>query len=272
MAVTFAELASSPRLEQDSRERVFVARGSTDEDEIQSEAESQLDATDGGFGNRQIRVEPIDGNQGLWEVTASYSQVTAATPPEVGESSFEFEVSTTTTHITQSLFTIESHSPDPELLPANMWRAIGVTEDGVEGCDILTPESRFSETHYISDATVTETYRRQIISLVGKVNNNGFRGYETGEVMLVGIRGGKRASDEVWEITFSFAVSFNATDLEVGEITGITKRGWEYLWVHYEPRVVASGFTTDRIVPYPVGAYVERVYSYGDYSLLGIGS
>lgn len=267
MAVTFAELRSGLRTENDSRERMFLGSGSSDEDEIQSEAESQLASIDGGFGNRQIRVEPINIETGLWEVTASYSKSAAVSPPEVGQSSYEFEISTTSTHITQSKATTDGQGePGAPTIP-DFSGAIGVTPDGVEGCDILTPESRFSETHYLSDATVTAAYRRMLRSMVGKVNDAAFRDHDGGEVLLVGVRGGKRASDDVWELTFNFATSDNDGSIVVGGLAPFNKGGWEYLWVYYEPSTDA-----DRIVPVPAFGYVERVYDAGDFSTLGIGT
>ena len=47
------------------------------------------------------------------------------------------------------------------------------------------------------------------------------------------------------------------------------KEGWHYLWVRYEDeKDEAAKVLTRR----PVAAYVEQVYQYGDFGLLGIGS
>lgn len=267
MPIAFAELASSPRIETDSRERSFLATGSSDEEDIKSAAESTLPFTDGGLGNRRIAVEPIDSNQGFWEVRADYRSSSPVTPPEVGQSAFEFEIGTTSSHITQSKATVGGYAPAGAPSMPDFDEAIGVTQDGVDGCDTLVPEARFSETHYLSSAFVTAAYRRTLRTLTGKVNSGAFRDHAAGEVLFLGARGGKRANDDVWEVTFSFATSDNATGLSVGAITGIAKGGWEYLWVYYEPVVSA-----DRIALQPAFAYVERVYDSADFSALGIGS
>ncbi len=52
------------------------------------------------------------------------------------------------------------------------------------------------------------------------------------------------------------------------EITGISKRGWDHLWVRYQD---AEDSTAKALVKRPVAAYVERVYYDGDFSGLGIG-
>jgi hypothetical protein len=55
--------------------------------------------------------------------------------------------------------------------------------------------------------------------------------------------------------------------LAVGPITGITKRGWDYLWVRY-----ADAEDQNVLVKQPIAAYVERVYQDGNFVLLGIGT
>lgn len=266
MSVSFAELASSPRIKPESRERSYFATGSFDEDEIKFEAESQLPTTDAGFGGRTIDVDPIDHNQGYWEVTATYVKSTPIAPPAEGESEYSFEVATNSVHITQSIETVSVQVQEGDDTHSSFGGVIGVTKDGVDGCDILVPESRFSETHYLSDSIVTEAYRRTLRSIVGKTNDAPFRDHDTGEVLLVGIRGGKRASDEVWQVEFQFATSDNASGLVIGDINPIDKGGFDYLWIYYEPSVEGT-----RIVPVPAVASVERVYRSANFSDLGIG-
>jgi len=267
MAVAFVELNSGLRIERDTRERVYLATGSTNENEVETEAYEYFPPTEGGIGPLRVRVEPIDAERGLWEVTTTYNRSGSSSAPLVGaESSFEFEIGTTSTHITQSRRTVAGHSIDDEEAVPDFDQAIGVTQDGVDGCDILTPESRFSETHYLSAEFVTPAYRRMLRSMVGKVNLAPFRDHDGGEVLLVGIRGGRRRSDDVWELTFAFATSENAFKIAIGDIVVPRKAGWDYLWVYYEPQVVS-----DRLVSVPKFAFVEEVYQRADFFDLGIG-
>ena len=53
----------------------------------------------------------------------------------------------------------------------------------------------------------------------------------------------------------------------MGDITGINKRGWEYLWVRY-----ADAEDQHVLVKQPISAYVEQVYPEGNFALLGIGA
>ena len=53
-----------------------------------------------------------------------------------------------------------------------------------------------------------------------------------------------------------------------GNITGISKKGWEYLTVLYED---AKQDTPKKILPKPVAVYVNKVYGESNFSGLGIG-
>lgn len=83
-----------------------------------------------------------------------------------------------------------------------------------------------------------------------------------------GASGSKRGEDD-WEITFRFAASPNKTGLTVGDIVGINKKGWEYMWVRYAD---AEDAAAKAIVKKPVAVSVEKVYEEGDFSTLGIGT
>jgi hypothetical protein len=54
--------------------------------------------------------------------------------------------------------------------------------------------------------------------------------------------------------------------LTIGSITGIEKKGHEYLWVRYWDQVVDA-----TLLKRPTHVYVNQVYPEADFSLLGIG-
>jgi hypothetical protein len=99
------------------------------------------------------------------------------------------------------------------------------------------------------------------------VNGSGFKGFAKGELLFLGASGSKRGKDD-WEITYRFAASPNAAGLTLGDITGINKEGWHYLWVRFADD---EDTTAKALIKKPVAAYVEQVYQYGDFSLLGLG-
>jgi len=175
-----------------------------------------------------------------------------------------------TQHITQSRATVNAYAPSGET-PPDFQGAIGVTDNGVEGVDVTVPVYHFSETHYLDDAVVTPAYKGTLFSLTGKVNSASFKGLAAGECLFLGAAGSKRGGSGGgdWEITFRFAGSPNVTGLSVGPITGISKKGWEYLWVRYA-EVEDEGAQV--LVKRPIAAYVERVYDTGNFAALGIGT
>ncbi len=147
--------------------------------------------------------------------------------------------------------------------------AIGVTDSGVEGVDIQVPAYHFTETHFMYDAQVTPAYKLSIFATTGCVNDDWFRGYAPGELLFLGASGAKRGSEQ-WELTFRFSALPNQSNIKVGNITGITKYGWDYLWVQYEDDVDEQA---TKLIKKPTSAYVEQVYPAALFSInLGIGA
>ena len=165
------------------------------------------------------------------------------------------------------LSTIASYAPAGETAP-NFKGAIGATKDSVEGVDITVPVYNFSETHIFAAADVDNAYKGVVAALTSKTNNATFKGFAIGECLFLGASGSKRGKGD-WEMRFSFAASPNKTGLTVGDITGIAKKGWEYLWVRYEDAVDA---TAGALVKKPHAVYIEKVYEAGSYADLGIGT
>lgn len=217
---------------------------------------------------RDVRIEP--SGPGLWDGEASYAPLQdESEPPQQGESVFTFDTGGGTQHITHSLATVGTF-PAPGQTAPSFQGAIGVTADSVEGVDIVVPVFQFTETHVLPDASVTDAYKNTLMIMTGRVNSDAFRGFAAGSVLFLGAAGTKRGSpsgDGDWEITFRFAASANLSAITVGPITGISKKGWEYLWVRYEDTEDAGA---QSIVKRPVAAYVERVYLELPFTILGI--
>lgn len=248
--------------ESPSVDLIYIVRG-TDSDVA---AKAALAATSpvlyDGLVRQSLHIERIA--EDIWEGSVRYGELQ---PPETGDSTYQFDTGGGTQHITQSLQTVGRYAPPGKTAP-NFQGAIGVTHDNVEGVDITVPVYNFSETHYIPTALVTLAYKAALFYLTGKVNDAPFRGFAPGEVLFLGASGSKRGQDD-WEITFRFAASPNVTNLTIGNITGINKKGWEYLWVRYADDEDTAAKV---LVKKPIAAYVEQVYQYGDFSGLGIGT
>jgi hypothetical protein len=241
-------------------ELLYWVEGTESDLAVKTLVEATIPAIYAGLVYQEYRIYHRGG--GLWDVSVRYG---SREQNEVGTSNFSFETGGGTQHITQSLETLQKKAP-PDITAPDFQGAIGVTGDAIEGTDIVVPVYTFTETHYIANSAVTGAYKAALFALTGRVNGATFRGFEAGEVLFLGASGSKRGAED-WEITFRFAASPNVTGIEIGEITGIDKRGWDYLWVRY-----VDDEHADTLVKRPASAYVERVYEDGDFSNLGIGT
>lgn len=238
---------------------IHVVEGTEDDAEVRALVESTIPAIHLGLVFQTYHMAHLGG--GVWEVSSRYGK---SEPKDTGASSFSFDTGGVTAHITQSLSTAGRYAPAGSTAP-DCKGAIGVTTDSVEGTDVTVPVYNFTETHYLPVASVSPAYKAALFGLTGRVNSGSFRGFAVGEVLFLGASGSQRGADD-WEITYRFAASPNVTGLAVGSITGIAKKGWEYLWVRY-----GDAEDENVLVKRPIAAYVEQVYPLGDFAGLGIG-
>jgi hypothetical protein len=204
--------------------------------------------------------------QNAWVGMARYGYANVRTI-DVGESEYSFDTTGGTAHITQSLRTMGSYAAPDETAP-DFKGAINVTRDSVEGVDNTVPSGAFTERHILAATAVTQSYQKLLRAMTGKVNLGTFRGRAEGEVKFLGARGSQRGSDD-WDLSFHFEDIPNVYGLKVGDITGITKRGHDYLWVYY---VESEDTTAKRAIKKPIAAYVEEVAELRPFALLGIGT
>jgi len=264
MAITIEEMFDSRETIEGDNPAItlkFIIKG-TDND---IEAKTSLFSTTPGIYDGLVRQNWSVEYHGplMWLGTVRYGPLQRQ--PETGQSVFQFDTGGGTQHITQSLCTMGAYAPPGRTAPY-FGGAIGVTRDNVEGVDITVPVFNFSETHYIPAAWITPAYQSVLFNLTGKVNNSGFRWFAAGECLFLGASGAQRGQED-WEITYRFAASPNRTGIIIGDITGIAKKGWEYLWVRYED---AEDTGANALVKRPMAVYVEQVYDWADFSLLGI--
>jgi hypothetical protein len=240
----------------------YIIRGTDDDLDALDALSTAAPATYNGLVRQTRSIERI--SEDIWRGTVHYGR---KEPAETGSVTWEFDTTGGTQKITHSKQTVASYAPPGKTAP-DFQGAIGVTKDSVEGVDITVPVFSFSLQATLADSVVTPAYRLTLFTLTGKVNSAAFWGFARGEVLFLGASGTKR-NKEAWEITYKFAASPNVTGLSIGPITGISKEGWHYLWVRYAEDEDA---TAKRVVQRPLAVYVERVYDYGDFSLLGLGT
>ena len=197
-------------------------------------------------------------SEDAWEVKVHYD---SGGGPKKDDDTFTYSFDTTGGHVRifQSLETVHSYPELGQLFAPEFNGAIGVTDTAVEGCEIDVPVYNWSETWYVPAANVTGAYKAGIFALIAKTNDAAFRGFQRGEVLFRGARGSLRKADQL-ELAFNFSASQNVTNRTIGTITGIDKRGWEYIWCRYEKR---KDDKSKRMVTVPIAVYVERVPASG---------
>ena len=221
----------------------------------------------GTYNDMPLETIEIDEriNVNTFKVSAQYKAEGASELPQINigdDAVYSFDTTGGTKHMTQSLDTMQkfpSNAPD-------YGGAIGYDGENVNGVDVTMPIMNFTEVHYLSDGKVSTSYKKIIAELTGSMNEGSFKGYSAGEVLFLGASGSRRG-DDLWEITYKFAVSMHKRDFDVGDISVVYKRGWDYMWVRYEDDVNDD----DDLIKKPTAVYIEQVYEFGDFGALGIG-
>jgi len=186
--------------------------------------------------------------------------------PETGEYEYEFRTSGGQQHVTVSKATIDTYVAAGVVAP-NTHQLIGINEDGeAEGTSIHWPVFEWSETWYVAHSKMSDAYIEKLFELTGKVNSSEFKitpwsttKAPAGEVLFLGSEGKIRVQTVDWAISFHFARSKNAQNIQTGPITVATKKGWDYVWYHR--RFIKDG---NFRVPTPTYAKVERLYDTAD--------
>jgi hypothetical protein len=201
-----------------------------------------------------------------WQVTISYEKGGAEDGTEPLKRARSFDTTGGTQHLTQAYAESRFGAGAPD-----QKKAIGVDSNGVNGVDVVVPQLQWQESYDVPNAYVTSAWIRGVAGVTGTTNNASFRGFEAGEVLFVGCSGSQEWDDQKgrgpWSLSFRFVASKNVTGETIGDITGVAKKGHEYLWVRYEDAVDSS-----TLLKKPKAVYVNQVYRPADFSALGIGT
>ncbi|GAB5404295.1 MAG: hypothetical protein Aurels2KO_25260 [Aureliella sp.] len=196
-----------------------------------------------------------EGNKWVW--TAGYTL-------RIAESSlrWSFDTQGGTVRITHSKSTTRYPSN-----AANFNGGIGYSNGEMQGVDVVIPALKLSATYRWPKNTFTTTSANSLATMSGTINSASWYSYAAGELLFLGATG-EIVPGHPTEVTYNFAASANATGLTIGSISGIAKKGHEYMWVLYEDD---EDSTAKKLVKKPLAAYVERVYTETAFSALGLG-
>lgn len=230
----------------------------------------------GGLPAQDCKVEHLTDALYLCEVQYQRQQ-NKEQEPETGGPVIDFDTTGGTQHITVAKATT-SYVPTGGTA-RDVKNVIGDDGKKVHGVDIGYGVYRFGEEWFLLDTgypttnpsgqyaatACSATYRAILKGLTYKTNAAAFRGFAIGEVLFEGASG-RRVKGGMFAVNYKFAVSPNAANVAVGDITVTAKKGWQYLDVRMKDSANA-----DRIVQIPAQANVHTVYDSGDFSALAIG-
>lgn len=248
---------------QDSSELLYAVYGTDDHDLAKSVVIASMPALFNDARTVPAQIDMAEEGRRLWRARVSYKNPDKRKnepPLKVGESTFDFDT-TGGTFKRLEAFSQTAHGANAP----DHGEAINVTDEGVEGVDVVIPQLNFSVRQKIPGSTITLSWINTLLALTGKTNNATFLGFAAGELLFLGASGSQNL-DANPDITFSFAASPNLSGLSFGSISGVDKKGHEYLWVDYYPNVDAN----DNLTREPLGVYVAKVYESADFSALGI--
>ena len=153
--------------------------------------------------------------------------------------------------------------------PGNLvgWNGKTGAEMEIAGVEIPIGTMRESYEKTMPLSKLTTAYKRRVNSLVGKVNDSGFRGWARGEVMFMGAQYSAPARGAVSaRVVFNFAIRENEENASISGIPCGRVNGHDYLWViPGAKRDSGNGIAVEL-----EGGYVAQVAKYRDFGILGV--
>lgn len=203
-----------------------------------------------------------------WHFTADYDALT----PTVG--SYTVAIDTTGAQILQTSSYAQTRFAIAGKVAPDYKNSIDVQDGRPQGVERIIPALKINVRSKIATQYVGSPlrYANLIAELTGTTNNADIFSdtegviYSRGELLFVGATGEVVAADPM--LTFTFLASKNLTSGTIGDITGINKKGHEYLWFLFDHDKDA---TTKMLISKPRACYVDRIYGEADHSLLKIG-
>jgi hypothetical protein len=243
-----------------SAKREYTAWGSADGDAIEIAIEAIAPATVNGLVVDSAEFTPRDEDETVWDAIFTYTKAKTREQPKTNDEEISFELGSQTVKVRQSFNTVARYAK-PGDTATNFKGGIGYDSEkkGFEGADKFVEAFTFSITKYFPKSIVENPgYIQSLRNCAFKTNNAPFRGFAAGEVIFVGASGSKRSADD-YAVTYKFMAGANAAGLALGDIVGITKAAWDYLWVVFHE--VADETSNPKFLKQePLFAYVEQLY------------
>lgn len=209
---------------------------------------------------QSIAISDIDEKS--WDFKLSYAKLQRKKEDYI---EYEFDIGLQDVTLTHALSTT-AYTGGGRTAP-DFQKGVNISSDGkVQGISNGQPTFAFQLTKYWAIDAVDAAYQLVVKSLAGKYNNASFYGLPAGSVKFMGARG--KPSGQKWPITYRFEHSDNESGITIGDITGISRLGWQYLDVY---RRSISDTTSKKKIEAVHSVYVHTLApGAGDFSVLGL--
>ena len=215
--------------------------------------------------------------EGVWHVEIQFGSCEPKQPKKNGDPpQFSFSTCGATGHTLISLAEVGIYPSGKQ----SMNGLIGVQKIGEapEGCDKIIPAFPCQTSKIIPATALTAAYVNTLYTLTGTVNNASYSlvlpsgedmTFSAGELLFKGANCNPRGEND-YEITFFFEGCANKTSMTVANITGIAKKGFEYLWIRREIQPANSSDANSPTLSLPDAVYVNQIYEYTNFASLAI--
>ena len=219
-------------------------------------------------------INATEGGQNIYNVTSTWKTFQRRSQPQQpaqgqtqsDETDFSFSLSLQPVRLKIPIGAVAVFkATDAADWTPQMLNDVGSGEEP-EGVDVFEPVYEEEKTIRIRTTALTQQYRTTLRKAVGKTNADEFQGWQPGEVLLMGVSGTRRGSVDS-EITFRWSVRENEDNLTVAGISGIQKKGWQYLW----PRAETRSSDTSPMVKTITHVCVATVFKETTFAQLNIG-
>ena len=203
-----------------------------------------------------------------------------------GEWSFSFDGGGTTAIRTRSLATVGAYGFRRAGVVADTEDHSGLIDNDLvtgetKGIEVPIPSLNLNLTMQLPHSSITPTWINQVSDLVGCVNDRRMGAWKKGEILLLQPQGSQSSAGEV-SVTYNFSLSRKRTIAE-REVYGanvfpggnaalvipeIEVPPHHAVWYCMSPPQLVSA--TNKKQRFPLAAYVEQVYPYADFRILGI--
>ena len=257
MAITVTQTFDSPTAwSQATGELKFLIDGTSDPSDALAALVAEAPDPHEGLAVHEPRIAYHSPDSFLGFVT--YKTLTTL---------YRFSTGGQTEHITHSITTRAKYAATGTA--ADYKRAIGVTEGGVEGCDVYIGFYQWTETRVLTLAQLTAAYIKKLAVLTTKVNNATYTdakgiAHDEGEAIFLGARCTIPVAG-LAEVEYEFIHKANQSGQTIGDITGIAWYGWDHVWVKFVPNEDGTGVNKTQVMV-PKFVYTEKVYQAGDFS------